>query len=84
MTKEKIVKEFQIGDTVKWTSQAAGSTTTKEGRIVEIVPPGITPNVPKIAGARRVTSYVVEVPRPKSVQRYWPLPQKLKLVSKPS
>jgi hypothetical protein len=90
--------KFQIGDTVKWTSQAGGSTKTKEGRIVEIVPPGVMPDVPKIAGSRRVVSYVVEVmfkphdrrgfitgpTRTKKPQRYWPLPQKLQLVSKPS
>jgi fructose-1,6-bisphosphatase len=77
-------KQFEVGDTVKWTSQAGGNTRTKEGRIVEIVPPNVRPNVPKIAGSRQEISYVVEVARPKSVARYWPRVASLKLVSKPS
>jgi len=34
---------FKLGDQVKWTSQAAGSTTTKTGEVVVIVPAGKTP-----------------------------------------
>lgn len=77
-------KQFEVGDTVEWTSQAGGNTRTKRGRIAEIVPPNIRPNVPKIAGVRQEISYVVEVPRAKSVARYWPRIASLKLVSKPS
>jgi hypothetical protein len=31
--------KFTIGQTVEWSSQAAGSTKTKRGRVVAVVPP---------------------------------------------
>lgn len=34
---------FQIGDKVKWTSSSCGSTKTKRGEIVEVLPPGRAP-----------------------------------------
>lgn len=91
-------KQFEVGDTVEWTSQAGGNTRTKHGRIAEIVPPNTRPNVPKIAGVRQEISYVVEVSftphdrrgfitgptRTKKPQRYWPRTAGLKLVSKSS
>lgn len=32
--------QFNVGDTVHWTSQAGGSTKTKEGKVVEVIPAG--------------------------------------------
>ncbi len=60
----------QLGDRVTWTSQAGGYTTTKEGVVVEIVPPGQKPKAKlKEPGlARHHPSYVVKVGN----RFYWP------------
>ncbi len=58
---------MKIGDRVRWTSQAKGSTVQKMGRIVEVVRPGFKPSrewthLHRSAGcgcSRRHESYVV-------------------------
>jgi hypothetical protein len=43
MATKKSVKPMpvlQVGDTAKWTSQAGGSTKTKEAKVVHVVPAG--------------------------------------------
>lgn len=35
---------FKVGDTVEWSSQAWGSTTTKRGVVAEVVKAGCRPN----------------------------------------
>jgi hypothetical protein len=67
---------MQIGDEVEWTSQAKGSSRTKRGMIVVIVPAGrnvreLVPAGMKVdaPGAPRATeSYLVQVGR----RLYWP------------
>lgn len=68
---------FKIGDTVRWVSQAGGSTKDKTGEIVAIVEPGDRPSRVRFAemhtGAgvgrgRKVISYVVKVGN----KHYWP------------
>lgn len=82
------LKVFDIGDTVKWSSQAGGFGRAKQGRVVEIVPPGRRPDVRGSAGARRHPSYVVEVAAPEGSKakptKFWPLVSKLQLVARPS
>lgn len=46
-------QQMQIGDKVTWESQAAGSTTTKTGEIVVIVPAGKTPHEAMTTAQRR-------------------------------
>lgn len=79
------VQQFQLGDRVKWKSQAAGTWLEKEGEIVEVVPAGKRPkNVASLP--RTFDSYVVRaVPkgREKEVAAfYWPRPSALELVSR--
>lgn len=72
---------FRVGDRVKWTSQAAGHTKTKEGEVVLVVPAGYLPNqLPEMEGRRSpcdtVTprnheSYIVKV-KNKHQSYYWP------------
>ena len=35
---------FIVGDLVEWTSQAAGHSKTKRGKVVAIVPKGVSPD----------------------------------------
>lgn len=88
-------KEFTVGDLVTWVSQAQGSTVTKTGEIVAIVPPGTHPNevVPPdlqdkvrqfdASGTRKEASYLVAVPTPKgkSCHLYWPRVRHLRKIS---
>jgi len=71
---------FSVGDWVEWSSQAAGYSRTKLGRVIEVVPQGQTPslaNRPKGCGlmSRTVTSYVVLVGR---TRKMWPRTQHLR------
>ena len=43
MEKAKLV--FEVGDKVKWSSQASGQTYTRYGRIVAVVPPLMFPGL---------------------------------------
>lgn len=36
--------EFELGDIVKWTSQAGGRVKHKQGQVVHIVPPKMSPD----------------------------------------
>jgi hypothetical protein len=81
------MSKFNIGDTVKWKSQAAGSAVVKVGKIIEVVPSGQRPKkLGYFTDARRYgcDSYVVEaqpvipgsVAKPARLgkaQVYWPL-----------
>ena len=75
-------KPFFVGDVVTWTSSAAGSTTRKTGRIVEVVDPGASPTVKGRDGFRiwssvayrQDRSYVVQV----GAAFYWPRVSHLK------
>lgn len=72
---------FNIGDSVTWTSQAAGFSVEKAGQIAEIVRAGAQPSRERfpalyksgIGSPRRDVSYVVMVGR----KAYWPLANKL-------
>lgn len=68
----KSARKFKVGDEVTWTSQAAGSSKTKTGIIVALIPPrGIIPKAVRPPGAgwpRNHESYVVQV----GTQFYWP------------
>lgn len=68
---------FAVGQQVQWTSQSRGSSTTKSGVVVAVVPPGKRPSrsaFPDLyRGAacglgRKHESYVVRVGH----QHYWP------------
>lgn len=77
---------FSMGQTVEWTSQAAGTTLHKQGTIVEVVPVGKKPNQRfkslyrnngvQGVSARKDLSYVVEV----DGKHYWPRVSGLRLV----
>lgn len=76
--------EFNVGDTVTWTSQAGGHTRIKVGSIEEVVPPGSLPNRAKfeplfrsggVGAPRNHVSYVVRVPGKTTKSAgtvYWP------------
>lgn len=63
-----------IGDRVTWTSQSAGTWTTKRGVIVSIVPPGTRPERISNPGCPRDhVSYVVRARLDGGQsKRYWP------------
>jgi hypothetical protein len=73
--------EFKIGDGVEWTSQSAGTKTTKRGKVVHVLPAGCVP--PKLSknsnpgGYRDHISYLVRV---KGKGLYWPKASYLKLI----
>lgn len=72
---------FQVGQQVKWTSQATGSWKEKVGDVVEVVPAGARPKPERFpslyAGGcgfgRYHESYVVRVGK----KYYWPIASKL-------
>lgn len=81
-------KTFKLHDLVRWASQVAGRKTTKEGEVVEIIPPKTVPKdvhgVSRHQVGREHESYVVLVEkksrnpkRPKKPARYWPIVSKL-------
>jgi len=90
------MKTFKVGDRVGWQSQAAGSTKTKVGTVVRVVPahekPGVTSDervkysdsVDPRSLSRDHDSYLVQVPAlPGSKARpklYWPRVSLLELV----
>jgi hypothetical protein len=76
--------EFNLGDKVAWTSQSAGSTLTKVGEIVEVVPARHLPtqmSKDKVGMYRDHESYVVRAIPMKNSNRssklYWPRANKL-------
>lgn len=81
-------KDFEVGDKVVWTSQAAGSWRTKTGTVVAVVPafhypPRVQPPLIDAGGSRDHTSYVVHVPTPSGKgagKHYWPRVHNLKKV----
>jgi hypothetical protein len=81
---------FNVGDTVRWRSQAAGSQKEKVGRVVEIVMAGSKPSNRGSSFAygggmnRNHDSYVVEVQQgqKKRPLYYWPRVNKLELVER--
>jgi hypothetical protein len=85
------MSKFVIGDTVEWTSQSSGFTTTKRGTVVVIVPPKkeAWPLIPKKHSLmsefwlpRDHESYLVSVPQggKRKPKVYWPVVSKLKKV----
>ena len=76
-----------LGKTVEWTSQAGGHTKTKRGVIVAVVPPRNSARVTCPPGTRVDTacngrpeeSYLVQVGKKRKL--YWPLVNRLKVVS---
>ena len=79
----KKTKEFQRGDRVTWSSSANGSTTTKTGVIVEVVPQHRLPTMRDHQGrlvaynTRDEISYIVMVPQvgkrgARHPKYYWP------------
>jgi hypothetical protein len=70
-----MTQKFVVGDVVEWTSQAAGITRTKQGRVVEVVPPGKRSVMMLGMGlSRNHESYVVHV---KGRGKYWPIVSRL-------
>lgn len=88
MTKKDagVTVKLNVGDIVTWTSQANGSSITKKGTVVEVIPAGKQPSVDVIrtpGAARKHESYVVDVVqvsngRARKPKRYWPLVSLLK------
>lgn len=84
--------ELQVGNRVRWSSQAGGNVRIKIGTIVQVVDAGSEPSHDKLADyivefdrgrSRKERSYVVEVPGATKKSRphvYWPPPQKLSRV----
>ena len=79
---------FELNDVVRWTSQGSGASKDKEGPISHVLPPGKTPAHLGLASSgkgwgllgRKHVSYVVKVQRAKSVEYFWPVVSRLKLV----
>jgi hypothetical protein len=81
MTSQRLTPK--VGVVVHWTSQSQGSTTSKSGTVVAILPSGTKPDpsaYPKLAkncgGSRDHESYIVEVMRgaKKTIPTYyWPV-----------
>lgn len=71
---------FEIGDIVRWESQASGWWKVKEGLVVEVVPPGHNPEYrTALDGAglpRPKVSYVIKVGN----RFYWPRTRHLQMV----
>ncbi len=75
---------LSVGTKVRWTSQAQGHTRTKEGVIVDVIPPKQVPSTLKwpplaqsgIGSSRQEVSYVIKVPPPPGSAAmpkiYWP------------
>jgi hypothetical protein len=82
---------FKTGDQVTWTSQAAGSSKTKTGEVVEVVAKGSRPNRDMflslyrsngVGFSRNHESYVVMVKNKKfGVKFYWPMVKNLRSVA---
>ena len=49
-----MTKTFKMGDRVRWESQAAGISQMKTGEVVHVIPPGSTPDMKGVGGARGV------------------------------
>jgi hypothetical protein len=79
-------KGFEVGDIVQWTSQAAGSSTTKQGTVVEVVAINTAPKhreqIKDCGRFRPTESYVVKVDRGEKVKPkfYWPLVSLLRMI----
>ena len=84
VVEQKVVGQvFREGDYVTWTSQAAGRSKDKTGKIVEIVPPGqrAVSKLKDPGSPRKHVSYVVEVAgktRAHTTKLYWPVVSKLR------
>ena len=85
---------LRVGDMVEWGSQSRGRLTYKEGWVVAVVPPEISPSACLPAGYRPVDgagfgmyrrheSYLVAT-RLKRKQAYWPRVHTLRLVERKS
>jgi hypothetical protein len=59
---------LKVGDLVVWDSQSDGKSRTKQGVIVEVIPPGKRPNLRGAGSARKYESYLVRV----GGRIYWP------------
>jgi hypothetical protein len=77
-------KIFAEGDEVQWTSQSAGSTTTKIGHIVQVIPPGTRPSLKGAGMQRDHESYLVraKVEGSSRFRMYWPKVRYLSLVTR--
>lgn len=77
-------KTFVEGNTVKWTSQAAGSWKEKVGVVVKVVPAlTMVPKGYNLYGRRNHQSYIVHVPTKSGRGKgtyYWPIVSKLQRV----
>ncbi len=61
---------FSVGEPVRWTSQSAGITRTKTGKIADRIPSGMRPKTIRNPGAARDhVSYLV---RADNGRLYWP------------
>lgn len=78
----KLIRQFNVGDHVKWASQAAGSWVVKVGKVVEVVPAGKRPTKYRTIATRKYESYVVMAttvkrgrgPGPSdTLTAYWPV-----------
>ena len=71
--------KFNIGDTVTWWSSSNGSRTEKTGKVVAVIPLGVSPNGWGLDAPgcwRDHESYIVEVKVGKTARakpkNYWP------------
>ena len=83
MTKEEH-KTFKVGDMVLWTAYSQRKFFDLVGYIVKIIPAGEVPTREefpdlyekdeyfRLGKGRKYVSYVVGVPRPRSIKHYWP------------
>lgn len=75
---------FKVGDQVFWTSQSAGSTTTKYGTVEAVLEPGEKPQGNGFGNVRGHVSYAVRVRKAGRSKLYWPLIKNLALSKEPA
>jgi hypothetical protein len=75
-------QQFQLGDRVYWTSQAAGYSRMKAGLVTQVIPRGKQPKMRGIGMARDHESYVIRASvcdgQRKRTKLYWPRVSQLK------
>lgn len=81
------LKDLNLGDRVRWTSQAGGYAKTKEGAIIAVVPahsnprrhvPKDEPSAKEFGLSRNHESYIVKV----GTRLYWPRVKGLEKVTR--
>jgi hypothetical protein len=78
---QSFVLDLKMGDEVEWTSQSAGISTTKRGKVEKVVRAGVTPpKLSKNANPGRYRDHDSYLIRVKGKGLYWPRISLLKVI----